>query len=608
MNSIKLKELVLRHIERIDRKIAEREKLENQLSKFRLIYFISAIFLLYVSGVYALDFIVVLVLAVLILGFFVIIDRHNKVEQSLKRFQFLRKVKVDHIARMEIDWDEIEHKEIRYELKNHPFASDLDILGKHSLVHLIDTSIYPDSSNLLVDWLLTKSPKKEDILKRQAQVNELKSQPMFRDKIRVLGMMTSARKTDKSWSIQDMLIWLRLPAKRNIKLPLFFLSILAVLNIIFFTLLMTGALNALPLTVTLVSYLLIYKFNDHKIKQLFDAAYQIEQILEQFESILLHVEKFIPKKGSEMEKLLANYQNEDIKPSQFIKKAQKLMSRASMQANKLWQAVVNTVVPWDYYYMMRLEQIKVEFEPKLTIWINSFYMLEALNSLANFAMLQPEYELPSFEKKSEKEFSASGLGHPLIPAHLRICNDFEIEKGKDLYLVTGSNMAGKSTFLRTVGINLVLAYAGAPVCAKALHTDVFRVFTSINVVDSLDDGFSHFYAEVKRLRYLLDELANQNEPPLFFFVDEIYRGTNNKERLIGSTAFLKKVAGKAGVGLVSSHDLELASLENEIQQLVNIHFVESIKDGKMHFEYKLNEGPCPSTNAVQIMKMEGLPT
>jgi DNA mismatch repair ATPase MutS len=169
-------------------------------------------------------------------------------------------------------------------------------------------------------------------------------------------------------------------------------------------------------------------------------------------------------------------------------------------------------------------------------------------------------------------------------------------------------MAGKSTFLRTAGINLALCFAGAPVNASSLTTIPFRIFSSINITDSLDNGISHFYAEVKRLRDLLDRLEDKNGTPLFFMVDEIYRGTNNRERLQGSKAFLQKVAGKNGVGLVSTHDLELAQLEDEISELSNWHFAETLDDGKMHFEYKLKPGPCPSTNALKIMEMEGLPT
>lgn len=608
MTQSRLKEVFQYHIERIGRKTDALRAKSNKISKTRIAVFFTGVLFSYLGYGLLADSIYLLCLALLIIGFFFLIDIHNKVELTIDKFEHLSAIKKDHIARMDLDWANIKYNPTEVNTKNHPFAGDLDILGQHSLHHLVDTSIYSSSSNLLLDWFLSSSPKKEDVLKRQKQVREFIPLTIFRDKLRVIGLMTSTRNSITNWSIDDMLIWLRLPKKKNIKLPLIILSLLSVANMLFFTLLMIGELNALPLTASLVTYLLIYKFNDQKVKNLFDATFQIENILRQFKSILLHVERFKPKKDSELEKLLANYQDEKEKPSIFIKKTLKLMGRAALQANKLLHGVINALVPWDLYYAMRVENLKDELELKLTLWLDTFYEIEAINSLANFAMHNPEYTWANFETPNDYLFDALDLGHPLIHSRQRIPNDFEVQKGKDLFLITGSNMAGKSTFLRTIGINLILAYAGAPVCAKDMQIGWFRVFSSINITDSLDDGLSHFYTEVKRLRYLLDELNKEDEAPLLFLVDEIYRGTNNRERYAGSAAFLKEVAGKNGIGLVSSHDLELADLEKEIPQLSNWHFVESIENGKMTFEYKLRSGPCPSTNALQIMKMEGLPT
>tara|TARA_R110000868_G_scaffold304437_9_gene565107 strand:+ start:17346 stop:19172 length:1827 start_codon:yes stop_codon:yes gene_type:complete len=608
MTKEELRLFLERHIDRIEALIEKRKKLNNLYSKIRFGYFVIALLAIYNTYELFPDWAYLFSFIAWVAGFLVLIDRHRKVYHSQERFEHLRNIKKDHIARIDLNWENIKYNPTEVNIKNHPFAGDLDIVGKHSLHHLIDTSIYPASSNLLLDWFLSPSPKEEEVLKRQQQVKELIPLTLFRDKLRVIGLVTTIRSSVKNWSIDDMFIWLRLPKKYNYKLPLIILSILSALNIPFFVLLMIGKLNALPLTVSLVAYLLIYKFNDQKFKGLLDATFQIERILSQLESILFHVERFKPKKGSELEKLLANFQDEKTKPSLFIKKTQKLMSRAALQANKMLSGIINVLVPWDLYYAMRVEDLKRELENKLTRWLDTFYEVEALNSLANFAMLNPEYAWPNFEVNSNLLFNSTELGHPLISSKQRISNDFQVQKEKDLFLITGSNMAGKSTFLRTVGVNLVIAYSGAPVCAKSFQTGFFRVFSSINITDSLDDGLSHFYTEVKRLRYLLDELGKEDEIPLFFFVDEIYRGTNNRERFAGSAAFLKEVAGKNGIGLVSSHDLELAYLDKEIPQLSNWHFVESIKDGVMSFEYKLKTGPCPSTNALQIMKMEGLPT
>ena len=168
-------------------------------------------------------------------------------------------------------------------------------------------------------------------------------------------------------------------------------------------------------------------------------------------------------------------------------------------------------------------------------------------------------------------------------------------------------MSGKSTFLRTLGVNVCLAYSGGPVNATSMRVIPFRLFTSINVSDSLSDGISYFYAEVRRLKFLLDELVREHPFPLFFLIDEIFRGTNNREREIGARAYVRALVGGNGVGVISTHDLELVKLENELPDIRNNHFREEVIDGRMVFDYRLRPGPCPTTNALKIMSMEGLP-
>lgn len=597
-----------RHIARIESIISKRKALNENYSKARLTYFLLAIAGIYFSSGFLHDWMYVGSIMGWIAGFLFLVDKDKKVGESKKKFEYLRDIKKEHIARIKLDWENIEYRPVEVEIKNHPFARDLDLLGKQSLYHLIDTSIYKESALRLINWFLETSSQKQEVLKRQQQVKELTNLPGFRDKLRVIGRFTKFKSNSKDWTIEDMLIWLRLPRKTGFVVPVIILSILSLANISLGIMLLIGIGNPLFFTATFVSYLVYYKFNDQKTAGLFDAAYQIDRMLEQFKAILFHIEKFKPEEGSELEKLLSVYIAEKERPSRFIKKNQGLISRASLQAFKLMGAVVNYVVPWDLYHSWRIEDLKEELEPKLTTWFDAFYELEALNSLASFATLNPENTWATFETSEGEFFNSKELGHPLIVSEQRVANDFKVQKDKDLFLITGSNMAGKSTFLRTVGINLVLAFSGAPVNAQRFNTQFFRVFTSINVTDSLGDGLSHFYAEVKRLRQLMDELAKEDEIPLFFFVDEIYKGTNNRERYSGSAAFLREVAGKHGIGMVSTHDLELASLEEEIPQLSNWHFAESIEDGKMSFEYKMKPGPCPSTNALHIMKIEGLPT
>ncbi len=168
-------------------------------------------------------------------------------------------------------------------------------------------------------------------------------------------------------------------------------------------------------------------------------------------------------------------------------------------------------------------------------------------------------------------------------------------------------MAGKSTFLRTVGVNLCLAYAGAPVNADSLQLSLFRVFTCIKVSDSVQDGLSYFYAEVKRLKALLSATEREEDYPVLFLIDEIFRGTNSRERHIGSRAYIRALSNRKTIGLVATHDLELVKLADEIPGVANFHFREEVREGRMVFDYQLRIGPCPTTNALQIMRLEGLP-
>lgn len=603
-----MKKLLERHIERIERRIAQLDKQSSKISGVRLTLFVLAGVFLFIGMDIMPGIPYTIILVGLIAGFLFMVKRHKKVEECIEKLGYLKTTKQEHIARLDLTWEQIPFKDIdRSAYTNHPYAHDLNIIGKRSLFQLMDTSIYEGSSKVLSDWLLDQSENKQEILNRQNLVQELASLQLFRDKLKVEASFTKAHTDRYSWTMEEMLEWMRLQKKKGFMLPIVILSGLSILNISFGILALIGHLSSIFILTSFICYLIVFKLNSEKVKRLFDAAYQMEKLLVSFSNILKHVERFNSRKSKKLYSFLSVYKEDNERPSVTLKKVRRFAVAASVQKNQILGPLANLIGPWDLFFSMKLENLKEDIEPKLTKWLAKFYELEALNSLANFTMLNPGYTFPTFESNSETLLSSEKLGHPLIPENQKVANDFEVKSGKDLFLITGSNMAGKSTFLRTVGINLVLAYSGAPVNAESLNTHFYRIFSSININDSLGDGLSHFYAEVKRLRFMLDELNKEGELPLFFFVDEIYKGTNNRERYAGSAAFLKEVAGKNGIGMVSTHDLELADLESEIEQLSNWHFSESIADGKMSFEYKLKRGPCPSTNAIKIMEMEGLP-
>jgi DNA mismatch repair ATPase MutS len=227
--------------------------------------------------------------------------------------------------------------------------------------------------------------------------------------------------------------------------------------------------------------------------------------------------------------------------------------------------------------------------------------------LAGFAAVNPEYTFPQIGPDAPAALQAEGLGHPLLPPERKVCNDFSVKELGELAVITGSNMAGKSTFIKTIGINLCLAYAGGPVNARGFRFRPLRLHTCIQISDSIPDGFSYFYAEVKCLKRLLERLEADDSLPLLYLIDEIFRGTNNRERLIGSRAYVQALIGARGVGVLATHDLELTSLEQISSLVSNFHFRDHVEDGKLVFDYTLRPGPSPTTNALKIMRMEGLP-
>lgn len=604
-----LQQALLNQVRRLEEKIKKLEHKSSRLSTWRLLTFIGGLVICYFSAKTGSPWMFGFTVFAFVVGFAYLVRLHRQITDQKEIFSVWKEIRQKHLGRSSLDWEAIPAQDhvAESDLREHSFGPDLNIIGSHSLHRLMDTTIYKKGSEKLQHWLLETEPDIKDIQKRHKLVKELKSLAYFRDRLELNANRAKSQKSKYDWSMDELLQWLRLPQTTNYGPAMLLLSSLSAVNIILGLLWLFGVIDPY-IIISFVIYLIAYNFNTEKVKGLFASAYQMEKLLSRFSSILLYLEQYPCKNNTELHSFCSMYHNAETRPSRYLNKVVRLASAAALQKSQIGWILVNGIVPWDLYFARRMDKLKEDLEPRLTKWMDRFYELEALCSMANFAWLNPDYTFHLPEDNSpDAPFKATALGHPLIPKDQKVTNDITIDSVGNILLITGSNMAGKSTFLRTVGINLALCFAGAPVNAQSFQTIPYRLFTSINVKDSLDQGLSHFYAEVKRLRKLMDELNNDHPYPLFFFVDEIYKGTNNRERLIGSEAFLKQVAGRNGIGMVSTHDLELAQLEEEIPQLSNWHFEETIESGKMSFEYKLKPGPCPTTNALKIMEMEGLP-
>ncbi|NJN84607.1 MAG: hypothetical protein HC802_21520, partial [Caldilineaceae bacterium] len=366
---------------------------------------------------------------------------------------------------------------------------------------------------------------------------------------------------------------------------------------------------------TLALYALLYLLASRGVGAVFHEAMKMRDTLQQLTAVFAHLEAFSYRGSPKLAELCAPFREPGHSPSAALGQVARVAAATGIQGNPLIAIAVNLVLPWNLFFAYRLTLAKQQIRGRLSIWLEAWTELELLSALANFSYLNPDYALPHVASSSERSGSvldARRLGHPLLVPEERVCNDFVFSTMGEIGLITGSNMAGKSTFLKTVGINMALAYAGAHVAAVRLDVAPMRLFTSMRISDSLAEGYSYFYAEVQRLKRLLTDLddadsSRKDEWPLLYLIDEIFRGTNNRERLIGSSAYVRSLAGKQGVGLISTHDLELARLADENEMITNYHFRDDITAGKMSFDYVIRRGPCPTTNALKIMALEGLP-
>ncbi len=586
-----------RQIQRLGRHITSLQQRSNRLSTLRLLIFLVGFALSVAVGL--MDLLIGWIIVITWLVIFAVVVRiHSRLSQTLTRFQLLQQLKMAHLARLQLDWEKLPVPPVESPGSKHPFALDLDLIGKNSLHQLMDTSVSFEGSQRLADWLLAPAPDYSQIQHRQSLVRELIPMSLFREKLILAAQLVS----EKRWHGQPLIDWLAqedknpIPARR-----VMLITGLSLLHIGSFILLPELWLPAFLL------YIGVYGFFWRQLSHLFGEAKSLHDLIRQLNAIFRHLEGYSFAHTPHLKKLCQPFLNPESRPSTLLGRLNRVMAAASIQGNPIFWLALNALLPWDLYTAYALQKTRAALKTCFSQWMNTFFELEALSSLATFAALNPEYTFPDVVNTSEVIFRGQQFGHPLIEYQEKVCNDFAFSAAGETVLITGSNMAGKSSFLRTLGLNLCLAYAGSVVNAEHMETSLFRLFTCIRVSDSVTDGISYFYAEVKRLKALLEALHDDDPYPLFFLIDEIFRGTNNRERLIGSRSYIKALTGHRGVGAISTHDLELVKLADEIPQVVNVHFREQVIDGQMVFDYLLRPGPSPTTNALKIMAMEGLP-
>lgn len=609
MNSETRQQGLRRQIDRLARHITQMQGRSERIVRWRTAYFFAGALGLFLA-LQVSDEAGLLVFLLWLGGFVALVRAHNRVLASIQRFQAWQAIKREHIARMTIDWAGLPPDSAR-SVGDHPFAHDIDLTGDVGVHRLLDTTVSRGGADRLLDWLLTTTPDAERIAAHQAVVQDLLPLTHFRDRLRLETTLAAPgrRRTGQpeKWDESGLLGWLRTSAAApTVSLPTL-LGLVALSVLTLTLLLLTISADLPPLWIaTGAAFALFSGWQWSRLGDLFSQAMALKAALDRVTVALHRLETTDFSRRDALRRRSAAVVDAPQPPSQQLRRIARILTAVSLRGNPVIWIMVNLALPWDIFFAYRLAHSRGVLAETLPAWLDAWYDVEAFSALATFAYLNPGTTLPTL-KPAEAVLHGEGLGHPLIPHDERVVNDFTLDRLGQVVLITGSNMSGKSSFLRTLGINLALAYSGGFVAANRLELGLFRLYSCIRVTDSVVDGISYFYAEVKRLKALLDALQTPDAPPLFFLIDEIFRGTNNRERLLGSRAYIQALVGGRGMGLISTHDLELVHLADDDPAIRNMHFREHIDDDRMAFDYRLRPGPSPTTNALKIMALEGLP-
>jgi hypothetical protein len=550
-----------------------------------------------------------IVLLIFLVGFLTTTWFHQRLKSRLRRLDLWMGIKKDLLARLQLDWPNM-HVQTHHPPPHHPYALDLDLTGPHSLLALLDTTFSSNGHTRLQSWVFQANDPESDGLPwrmRQTLIRELTPLSRLKDRCLLATRLISPNPLDGT-RILSLL-------EQPISIPNLFLLIIAASSLCALTImlglwtLLTGAPNFWLFS--LIIYVGLYFLLSGSVAPLFGRVLALHVELEKLVTVISTLERSTfsnqPTIRQHCKELLTN----DRRPKSSLKQLGRICHGLSVKAHPLIHLALNALIPWDLIFVGKLNRLITALHETLPKWLETIGQLDAASALARFAYVSPDYQWPQLEETHEPEhppgITAHEIGHPLISRSHRITNDLDLRGEGHMLLVTGSNMSGKSTYLRTVGINLCLAQAGGPVCATTFSWSWLRLYCCIRVTDALDEGLSYFYAEVKRLKVILDAVHSITSQPVLFLIDEIYRGTNNRERLAGSEAFVQVLQQSRGLGMISTHDLELTRLAGTNGHIRNAHFQESVEDGTLHFDYQLRPGPCPTTNALRIMAQEGLP-
>ncbi|QNM85440.1 DNA mismatch repair protein MutS [Polaribacter pectinis] len=582
-------EFYTKHKAELEEKAKELKSKSANLSVFRFAVFLATCFLIYLTfGKYP-DIFIVAFLGLLLFGF--LVTKHVNLKR--KRNILAEKIKINAVEIQVLNRD-FHHLETGEEFINpaHYYSNDIDLFGLGSFYQYINRTKTKDGKVVLANCLTEN--KTDTILEKQDALRELSGKVKWRQHFSALASLVSVNSTTNA-----IVGWI---SNYNSVFPKFLKTLQIVFTIVSLSLIGLISFGQISFTYIVIWFfvgLFITGRFVMKINHLYTEASKARDTFKQYHYLLNEIENegFTSKILKEKQQII---NSESKKASVIFKEFARILDTFDQRNNIVIAIFGNGLFLSEIYNVCKVEKWISAYKHTVENWFDVVAYFDAQNSLANFKFNHPKFIFP--EITSEKNvIKSSNLGHPLLNSEKRVDNDFNINK-EEFFIVTGANMAGKSTFLRTVSLSIVMANCGLPVCAESFKYSPIKLITSMRTTDSLTEDESYFYSELKRLKFIVDEIEDKD---YFIILDEILKGTNSKDKAIGSKKFVEKLSKSKSTGIIATHDVSLCELENEFEDIKNYYFDAEIINNELHFDYTLKNGVCKNMNASFLLqKME----
>ncbi len=555
-------------------------------SMLRLVIFCTAVIGVYFS--FGNARLVWAIIAITIALFIFLVSRHSDLQYKKDRIKALLKINTTEI---EVLQRKFHHLPDGDEFKNplHYFSQDIDLFGRGSFYQYANRTVLKQGSGVFSSLLLENSI--EGIPAKQEAIKDLGQKPEWRQNFSAIASLV---KTETPFNV--IIKWLKTYQVFAPNYMSYFPLIFSLVSVALIAMYFMDLLSGWGVIIWFFIGLGITRSYLKKINKLSANTSKVQSTFHQYQKLIVELEntQFTTDLLKEQQTVILH---DKVKTSRILEEFSKILNALDQRNNMIFWFLGNAFLLWDLQQCFKIEKWIQNHGDDVEAWFSVIAFFDAYNSLGNFAFNHPEYSFPVISDENPV-LKAKDAGHPLLDPEKRVLNNFGIDREQFL-IITGANMAGKSTFLRTVSLQIVMANIGLPVCASGMNYTPIKLITSMRTSDSLTDDESYFFSELKRLKFIVDEIKDDR---YFIVLDEILKGTNSTDKAIGSRKFVEKLVASKSTGIIATHDLSLCDAAKDLPQVQNFYFDAEIIDDELHFDYKFKKGICQNMNASFLLK------